>query len=62
MPKEEVLRMVTVDEMKKFLLDEFGIKSEVELESALKKQGGIKIAIFTDEPSADKRKSKASLA
>ncbi len=54
--------MVTVDEMKKFLLDEFGIKSEAELESALKKQGGIKIAIFTDEPSADKRKSKASLA
>ncbi len=41
--------MITVDEMKKLLEKEYGIKSEHELNEALRKKGGIRIGVFTDK-------------
>lgn len=40
--------MITVEEMRKFLLDQFGIRSDEELDRKLKKLEGIKIGIFVD--------------
>lgn len=51
--------MITVEEMRKLLATEFGIKSDEELERALKKKGGIKIGIFTDETKTSDEKRKA---
>ena len=42
--------MITVEEMRKLLFDEFGISSDEELDAALRKLGGIKIGIFVDDP------------
>lgn len=42
--------MITVDEMKELLATEFGITSHEQLVIALKKQGGVNIAIFTQRP------------
>ena len=46
--------MISVEEMKELLRVEFGIKTEKELDEALKKNGGIRIGIFITEPAADK--------
>ena len=45
--------MISVEEMKKFLSDDYGIDSLEDLDKALEKQGGIDVALFTKE-----RKSK----
>lgn len=42
--------MISVDEMRKLLLEEYGIKSDRELDKEIQKLGGIKIGIFTDKP------------
>ena len=41
--------MMSVDEMRTMLLQEFGIKNDADLERELRKIGGIKIAVFTDK-------------
>ena len=41
--------MISVDEMKKLLEKDFGIKTELELNEALRKKGGIRIGVFTDK-------------
>lgn len=41
---------MSVDEMRSLLLREYGIKDDAELDRALRKNGGVKIAIFTDKP------------
>lgn len=46
--------MITVEEMRKFLLDQFGIRSDEELDRKLKKLGGIKIGIFVDSTDGEK--------
>lgn len=46
--------MISVEEMKELLRVEFGIKTEKELDEALKKNGGIKIGIFITEPAEGK--------
>lgn len=42
--------MISIEEMRKLLAEQFGIKSDAELDEALKKIGGIRIGIFVDEP------------
>lgn len=42
--------MITIDEMRQLLFDEFGISSDQQLDEELKKIGGIRIGIFVDEP------------
>ena len=42
--------MITADEMRKLLFDEFGISSDQQLDEELKKLGSIRIGIFIDEP------------
>lgn len=42
--------MMSVEEMRALLLREYGIKDDAELDRALRKNGGVKIAIFTDKP------------
>lgn len=42
--------MIDIDEMRKLLAEQFGIKTDEELDEALKKIGGIRIGIFVDEP------------
>lgn len=42
--------MISVEEMKELLRVEFGIKTEKELDEALKKNGGVKIGIFVTKP------------
>lgn len=51
--------MITVEEMRKLLAAEFGIKSDEELERALKKKGGIRIGVFTDEAKTSNKKREA---
>ena len=46
--------MFSVQEMKKLLKDEYGIKSTKELDEALAKIGGIDISLFTYGPKDDK--------
>lgn len=46
--------MITVEEMRKLLLDQFGIRSDEELDKELKKMGGIKIGIFVDPTENEK--------
>ena len=41
--------MITADEMRKILFDEFGISSDQQLNEELKKLGDIKIGIFVDK-------------
>ena len=42
--------MMSVEEMRALLLREYGIKNDAELVRALRQNGGVKIAIFTDKP------------
>ncbi len=42
--------MTSVEEMRKLLAEQFGIRTDEELDEALKKIGGIRIGIFVDEP------------
>lgn len=42
--------MISVEEMRALLLREYGIKNDTELDRAIRKNGGVKIAIFTDKP------------
>lgn len=42
--------MISVEEMRRILAEQFGIESDAELDEALKKIGGIRIGIFVDEP------------
>lgn len=51
--------MITAEEMRKLLAAEFGIKTDEDLERALKKKGGIRIGIFTDEKKNEDKKRKA---
>lgn len=46
--------MMSVEEMRALLLREYGIKNDAELDRALRKNGGVKIAIFTDPPPTKK--------
>lgn len=46
--------MITVEEMRKILLDQFGIRSDEELDKELKRLGGIKIGIFVDSTESKK--------
>ena len=48
--------MITAEEMRKLLAAEFGIKTDEELERALKKKGGIRIGVFTDEKKTENKK------
>lgn len=41
--------MISVNEMREYLLKEYGIKNDAELNRALRELGGIKIGIFTDD-------------
>ena len=41
--------MMSLEEMRALLLREYGIKDDAELDRALRKNGGVKIAIFTDK-------------
>lgn len=43
--------MITVEEMRKLLADEYGITSDKQLDEALKSLGGIVIDVFTQMPS-----------
>ena len=52
--------MINVEEMKELLRLEFGIKTEKELDEALKKNGGIKIGVFVTKPADKKSTNKAS--
>lgn len=45
--------------MRKLLAAEFGIKTDEELERALKNKGGIRIGVFTDEAKTSDKKRKA---
>ena len=49
MKKEEATAMISVNEMREYLLKEYGIKNDAELNRALRELGGIKIGIFTDD-------------
>lgn len=40
--------MMSVEEMRALLLREYGIRNDADLDKELARQGGIKIAIFTD--------------
>lgn len=42
--------MISIEEMRKLLAEQFSIESDEELDEALKKIGGIRIGIFVDEP------------
>ena len=46
--------MLTVQEMKKKLKDEYGIESTKDLDEALKKIGGIDISLFASAPRKNK--------
>lgn len=54
--------MISVEEMKELLAREFGIKTEDELNTALRKRGGIRIGVFTDEPKTQKEKRLEAMA
>ena len=45
--------------MRKLLAAEFGIKTDEELERALKNKGGIRIGVLTDEAKTSDKKRKA---
>ena len=49
--------MMSVEEMRALLLREYGIKNNAELDRALRKNGGVKIAIFTDALSESAKKA-----
>lgn len=51
--------MINVEEMRKLLAEQFRIRTDEELDEALKKMGGIRIGIFVDEP---KRQAQATTA
>ena len=53
--------MITPDEMRKLLLEEFGIRTDEELNKELKKLGGIRIGLFVD-PKEGKKKEAVALA
>lgn len=42
--------MLSVEEMRKVLAEQFNIRTNKELEEALNKIGGIRIGIFVDKP------------
>ena len=51
--------MLSVEEMRKLLSEEYGITSDKQLDEELKKLGGIRIDLFTQTPIA--RTDNASL-
>lgn len=53
--------MITVEEMRKLLLEEFGIRTDEELNKELKRQGGIRIGLFVD-PKEDQKKEVPAIA
>ena len=52
--------MISVEEMRKLLLDQFGIRTDEELDKELKKQGGIRIAVFVDPTKSKKEEAYAT--
>ena len=50
MKKEKVMRMTSLEEIKKYLREEYGIMSYKDLENRINEIGGIKIGIFVDRP------------
>lgn len=54
--------MITVEEMREYLLDQFGIENDEDLDKELKKMGGIRIAIFTERYRASDNEKKEQLA
>lgn len=52
MKKDGVLKMVTVDEIRRILKEEYGIENEKQLEKAIKEKGGVNIEIFTKKKEA----------
>lgn len=53
--------MITPDEMRKLLFEEFGIRTDGELNTEIKKQGGIRIGLFVD-PKADQKEEVSAIA
>ncbi len=53
--------MITPEEMRKLLFDEFGIRTDDELDKELEKLGGIRIGLFVD-PKDDAKNETAALA
>ena len=51
--------MITPDEMRKLLLEEFGIRTDEELNKELKKVGGIRIGLFIDPKDSAKKETVA---
>lgn len=58
MKKDGVLKMVTVEQMRKILIEEYGIKDDKELGKAIKNQGGIKIDLFTEKSEFEQEQGK----
>ena len=52
--------MITVEEMRRLLLEEFGIRTDEELNKELKRQGGIRIGLFVDPKESQKEKVPAT--
>ena len=48
--------MISVEEMRTLLSEQYGIRSDEDLDRELKKQGGIRIALFVDTKEKTGRK------
>ena len=53
--------MITAEEMRELLLEQFGIRTEEDLDREIKKQGGIRIAIFVDPKEGKKKEALAAV-